>query len=270
MMLKRSMVAALVILSICLFSAYSAWGIPRPIVSQGVPVTENFNTLATSGTMNTLILPGWSLAESGGGARDNEQYAADNGASNTGDVYSYGSTGSTERALGMLRSGTLVPTIGAEFANGTGATINALEISYTGEQWRLGTTGRSDRIDFQFSMDANSLGTGIWADHDPLDFSSPVTTGTPGALDGNSAANRLMLTSTITGLNISPGDLFWIRWMDLDAAFSDDGLAVDDFSLTASGNAAPVPEPDAFMLMMAGLGVLAFLARRKEIPKGIQ
>src|SRR6185369_8821 len=48
------------------------------------------------------------------------------------------------------------------------------------------------------------------------------------------------LSSTITGLSISNGASFWIRWTDVDATGADDGLAVDDFSLTASGgDAAP-------------------------------
>ncbi len=66
----------------------------------GAPYTQDFDTLATSGTTNTSLPLGWELSESGGGTRDNEQYAADTGGSNTGDTYSYGSSGSTERAYG--------------------------------------------------------------------------------------------------------------------------------------------------------------------------
>jgi hypothetical protein len=53
-----------------------------------------------------------------------------------------------------------------------------------------------------------------------------------GALDGNSAPNRTLLSATITGLGIPPSATFWIRWVDLNATSSDDGLGVDDFSLT--------------------------------------
>ena len=102
-----------------------------------------------------------------------------------------GPAGNAERAFGGLRSGSLVPLIGAQFTNNTGGTITSLAVSYTGEQWRLGqnTTGRSaDRLDFQFSTDAASLTTGTWVDYDSLDFSSPVVAGTVGALNGNVAA----------------------------------------------------------------------------------
>src|SRR5712671_5386551 len=83
----------------------------------GSAYTQNFDTLSnTAGsTTNNLTIPGWFMTESGGGARDNEQYAVDTGASTTGDTYSYGAAASTERALGQLHSGTLIPLFGACF-----------------------------------------------------------------------------------------------------------------------------------------------------------
>jgi hypothetical protein len=203
----------------------------------GTAVTQNFDTLATSGTTNTALPTGWYITETGGGARDNEQYGADNGGSNTGDIYSYGTTGSTERALGSLRSGTLIPVYGAKFTNNTGSTITSLDISYAGEEWRLGTAARTDRLDFQISTDATDLSTGTYTDVDALDFTTP-NTATTGAKDGNLAANRTIVTSSISGLSLANGATFFIRWIDIDAANADDGLSVDDFSITAQGGAA--------------------------------
>lgn len=197
--------------------------------------TQNFDALANSGTTNTLSLAGWSMTETGGGGRDNEQYAADTGGSNTGDTYSYGAAGGAERALGGLRSGSLQPVFGACFTNNTGAAIEALDIAYTGEQWRLGTTARTDRIDFQYSLDATDLATGAWTDVDALDFVSPDT-GATGAKDGNDAGHRSARSANIGSLSIANGATFWVRWTDFDASGADDGLAVDDFSLTARGS----------------------------------
>jgi len=207
------------------------------LTTLGVTYTQNFDTLALSGTTNaTSTLPtGWMLTETGGGTRDNEQYAADTGGSNTGDTYSYGSTDSTDRAFGGLQSTSVIPTIGASFTNNTGGTITSLAISYTGEQWRLGATGRMDFIKFQYSTNATSLSDGTWIDASELDFTAPVTT-TVGAKDGNAAANRTALIHTITGLSINNGSVFWIRWISFNASDSDDGLAVDDFSLTPNGS----------------------------------
>ena len=199
-----------------------------------VASTQNFDALATAGINNVLTLPGWQLLETGGGARDNEQYAADTGALNTGDTYSYGANAATDRALGSLRSGTLIATYGTCFTNNTGAPITQLDVAYIGEQWRLGTINRADRLDFQYSLDASDLATGTWTDVDTLDFSSPFIAGPVGARDGNDAANRTALAANI-GLSIANGATVWIRWSDADATSADDGLAVDELSVTPHG-----------------------------------
>jgi hypothetical protein len=209
------------------------------LASPGAVYSQDFDTLSnTAGsTTNALTITGWYLAESGSSTRNNGQYAVDTGAGNSGDTISYGSAGSTDRALGGLRSGTLVPTIGACFTNNTGAAITSVGISYVGEHWRIGvaTRGAADRLDFQYSTDATSLTTGTWANVDALDYHSTVTSGALGALDGNNAANRTAISSSITGLSIPNGATLWIRWTDFDIASSDDGLAVDDFSLKLPG-----------------------------------
>jgi hypothetical protein len=197
------------------------------------PYSQNFNTLASTGTTNDVstLPPGWTFLESGTNA--NITYAAGTGSSNTGNTYSFGSdTG--DRALGGLLSGSLTPTVGATFVNTTGTAINELHIIYRGEQWRLGAAARTDRLDFQYSLTASSLSDGTWIDVDNLDFSSPNTT-TTGALNGNDPINSILINYTITGLNIANNSTFFIRWTDFNAAGSDDGLSIDDFSVTAGG-----------------------------------
>lgn len=201
-----------------------------PITSFFAPYTQDFNTLAASGT-GSVMPAGWLFLESGANA--NTLYTAGTGSSNSGDTYSFGASGSSERALGGLLSSNLVPLYGTVFVNSPllANDINSLIISYTGEQWRLGATGRADRLDFQYSLDATSLNTGTWTDVDALDFVAPNSTGTVGALDGNAAANRVVVSSTIGGLNIPTNGTVWIRWVDFNATSSDDGLAIDDFSI---------------------------------------
>ena len=203
------------------------------LTTLGVAYTQNFDTLANSGTSSTLP-NGWALFESGTNA--NVTYAAGTGSSTAGDTYSFGSSGSTDRAFGTLQSGSLIPTIGASFTNTTGSTINSLSIAYTGEQWRCGQTGRgADRLDFQYSTDATGLNTGTWTTVATLGFSSP-NVATVTALDGNATVNRTAISGTINGLSIPNGATFWIRWSDFNATGSDDGLAVDDFSLTPNSS----------------------------------
>lgn len=202
--------------------------------------TENFDTLASTGTTPNSTLPaGWSVAEMGTGAAADNQYVVGTGSSNAGNLYSFGSTGSTERALGSVASGSVAPMFGASFTNTTGGNVGQIDIQYTGEQWRLGsvTAGRaSDVLNFQYSVDAVSLTTGTWADVDSLDFRSVVLTGgTAGARDGNATEFRANVQGSITQLNLATNQTLWIRWIDPDIAGSDDGLAIDDFSLTLVG-----------------------------------
>jgi hypothetical protein len=216
-----------------------------PIVLTGVPYAQDFNTLANTGTANNIIIQGWLLNETGTSARVNGQYAADNGGSNTADVYSYGAAASTDRAFGGLLSGTLNPTIGAFFINNTGTTVSRLKITYTGEEWRLGTINRTDQLNFQYSLNATSLATGTWTDVDPLDFVTPFTT-TAGAVVGNNVGNKTLRSFTITGLSIANGSIFYIRWTDLDASGADDGLSVDDFSIETNPIDVTGPVATAF------------------------
>ena len=211
-----------------------------PISLTGGSYTQDFDTLATSGTSNVLTVAGWELSETGSSSRVNGAYAAGTGSDGTGDTYSYGAASSPERALGTLFSGTITPTIGAAFANHTGGPIAGLAIAYVGEQWRLGTANRGpDRLDFQLSTDATSLMSGTWTDMDVLDFNTPVTAGALGARDGNAAANRVAVSATLTGLAIAPGATFWIRWLDFNASGADDGLAIDSFTLSPIAGDSP-------------------------------
>lgn len=201
------------------------------LVAGNLTYSQNFDTLSST-TVSTVLPVGFGFAESGTNA--NTTYGVSNGSTATADTYSYGTAGSTDRAFGGLQSSSLVPTVGGCFRNMTGTTIQTVQVTYDGEQWRLGSTGRgADKIDFQYSTDATSLTSGTWTDLDALDFTAPNTT-VGGILDGNAAANRIAgITSMISGLGLADGATLYIRYSSFDATNSDDGLAVDNFSLTA-------------------------------------
>lgn len=227
------------------------------IASFGTTYTENFDSLASSGTSSALPA-GWSFSESGTNA--NATYSAGTGSSNAGDTYSFGTDG--DRALGTLQSGSLISLFGATFSNDTGGLLTSLAISYYGEEWRLGTAGRTDVLNFQYSLDATSITSGLWTSFSALDFVTPTTT-TTGAKNGNDAANRTLVSSTIDGLTLAAGSSIWIRWTDFNASGADDGLAVDDFSLTAGGtlpSVDKVPESGGggAILALAALFLVAF------------
>jgi predicted extracellular nuclease len=220
--------------------------------------TQDFTSLANSGTSSALPM-GWLLSESG--TNSNTTYTGGTGSSGTGDTYSFGVAGVnpvTDRAFGCLLSGSLVPIIGASFINTTGGTITALAITYTGEQWRMGSLNRTDSLDFQYSTSASSLTTGTWIDVNVLDFTAPTKTGTVGALDGNASANRSVKSFTITGLSIAPGSGFYIRWTDFNASGADDGLAIDDFSITPTSTGGASLSINDISMAEGNTGTIAY------------
>ncbi|MBL7723006.1 MAG: T9SS type A sorting domain-containing protein [Chitinophagaceae bacterium] len=190
--------------------------------------SQDFNSLASTGT-SAALPAGWYFLEAGVNA--NTTYSAGNGSSFTGDTYSFGSAASTERALGGLQSSNILPSFGFWMSNNTGNAINAIIVSYTGEQWRLGTAGRTDRLSFEYSLDATALDNGIWTALGALDFAAPISTGAPGPLDGNLPANRAPVATVINGLNIPVGATIFFRWNDFNATGADDGLSIDDLNL---------------------------------------
>ena len=185
-------------------------------------------TNVTGGSLNNVnvSLNGWYFAESGTGA--NTTITAGTGSSSTGDSYNFGAAANSNRTLGGLQSGSLIPTFGFYFTNNTGSAITALAMTYTGETWRVGATSRSDRIDFQYSTDASLLTNGTWVDIDLLDYANPGQ-----AIGNGSVLHSATVSGSITGLNIANGASFFIRWNDFNASGSDDGMGMNDFNLTA-------------------------------------
>ena len=163
---------------------------------------QNFDTLANTGTSS--VLPGgFEILERGTAA--NTLYTAGTGSGTTGDTYSFGASGSTDRALGGLQSNALNPLFGIQFTNLLGRTISAFNISFVGEQYRLGAQNRVDRLAFEYSLNATGLNTGTFIPLTALDFVAPTTRGTVGALDGNASANQRAISGTIAGLELLQG-----------------------------------------------------------------
>ncbi|HEV7333826.1 MAG TPA: hypothetical protein VGN63_22520 [Flavisolibacter sp.] len=200
------------------------------IATAGVPVTQNFNALPHTGTSlpatGGIFAEGWAFLE--GGTNANGFFQAGNGSSNTGDSYSFGENAATERAFGVLQSGSLSSILGFKFTNNTGQTLSSLTIGYTGEIWRL--SGSPDHLVFSYQAGDVVLNapTG-WTTVPGLKFTTPAT----GSLqvDGNIAANRVVIAPvTITGMSILPGTTVTLRWVD-ETASSSAAMAIDDFSL---------------------------------------
>jgi predicted extracellular nuclease len=209
----------------------------------GSPITENFDTLATTGVTNTWTddstIPGWYSSRTA--------YRAESGSANTGALYSFGTGTATERALGGVASGSTGTVLyGVRLTNNTGSTITSLDISFFGEQWRNGGVAAAHALDFQYQVASTGVITGIasgtWLDFDSLDFTSPTTSTTAAALDGNAAANRTAKASTLM-VTVNNGQEVWLRWSDIDNTGGDHGLAIDDLSVTPHGMGGGSTDP---------------------------
>jgi uncharacterized protein len=206
-------------------------------INLSTPYSQNFDTLPNSGTntwTDDSTLAGWYIARLSGTGTNAINLIADNGGSNTGSIYSYGATGTSDRALGSIASGATVPGFGVRFVNNTGSTITTLNISYTGEQWRSSTTDQNT-LDFSYQIGATGLTTGTWIDFNTLDLAGAPPVSTNGALDGNLPANQTSKSGALTGLNLLAGQEIWLRWNDTNDGGNDAGLAIDNLQVSTTG-----------------------------------
>lgn len=207
---------------------------PDAAISLGTAYAQNFNTLASSGAATAWTddstLLGW--------YSNRTAYTPNNGASATGALYSYGSTGSGERALGSVGSGaTGTIYYGIRFINDTSNTVTSLTVTYTGEQWRNGGNATAQKLDFQYLVNATDISSGTWIDVDDLDFTGPIATATAATLNPPATAS-LSHTYTVT---VNPNQEIWIRWSDINDTGNDHGLGVDDLSVSATFSTINTP-----------------------------
>jgi hypothetical protein len=184
--------------------------------------------------------------------------ATDSGGSTAGTNYNYGAPGDSDRALGSLTSANAAGSnrvTEVRFVNETGFSITNLTIHYDGEEWRDGGTNCANQLTMHFSLDgATFLSMGA-----AFTFTAPVN-GPAGAKDGNLAANRLANIGGDFATSIDNGATFFLRWVDVDDPGSDDGLAIDNFSMTYS----VIPEPSTFALVASGFMLLLAMQRGRR------
>jgi len=213
----------------------------------GTPYTQTFNSMGATGTVTP---PGWFVGSGTGAAVTGTTVIPSTGTNTAGGNYNFGVAGVNpigERALGSKGDNGLQNDTEVDFINSTGFNITNFTIQYTGEQWRDGGSGNSNSLILQLSTNGltwTPLGTAF-------NFVSPINNaGSPTALDGNAAANRVVNIggTTILSTPILNGASFYLRFADPDDPGKDSGIAIDSFRFKA------IPEPSAYMLF--GLGLL--------------
>jgi fibronectin-binding autotransporter adhesin len=218
--------------------------------------TQNFNTLATSGTSNAWsnnsTISGWyvqyNTSSSTTPAITNPTiYQADTGTVTSASLISYGST--ADRALGnMTTNGTGAWAYGVGFKNNTTNKLTLGNIGYTLEQWRNSGNGTSNSISFWYQKSTSAITTvdpiaaatstpdvapsAAWISVSQLNSTSTINTGSAASLDGNATANRTVLSTSLSTVTLDAGEYIMFRWSDPNHSGNDHGLAIDDFSLT--------------------------------------
>jgi len=199
--------------------------------------TQNFDTLATTGTSNSwendVTLPGWSLFSQSAGTAVTI-YRADSGTSNTGAFYSYGNSGADDRALGGIGSGSFTGWIAFAATNTTGLSLDTIRIEFNGEQWRNSSNDMPHTMVLEYGFGATFDAVTTWyAPGGAFDWTSPIAVIGAAALDGNGEGRVTDLGGDLTRLNWADGATLWLRWAENNDPGSDHGLAIDDFSLQA-------------------------------------
>ncbi len=197
----------------------------------------------------------------------------------TGLLINRSSAGADE-ALGMSANDTTGNVaVGVAYRNAGSTVVNTLIVSYRGEQWRnSGASAQSIEVSYavfsgtpdvtlNLSMDANkgagettSWNSGVtWQSAGGLStFTSPVTGGTAGALNGNLEANSQTLNFNLSNLNLQPDGYVVIRWRDINDPGTDHILAIDDVCV-----AIPEPSTYAAIIALGAIGTSVWRSRRR-------
>jgi endonuclease/exonuclease/phosphatase family metal-dependent hydrolase len=216
------------------------------IAMSGGMYSQSFDSLANNGTpawTDNSTLPGWYISKSVA-PNDVTSYAAGTGSSGTGAIYSFGASGSNERALGSVASGTPGNfAYGVRFTNDTGSVQSNITVFYTGEQWRNGGNTNAQKLAFSYRVgsspitNSDAVNASSWTPFTNLDFTTPTTGSTAGALDGNNPANERAFTNVVlTGVVIQPGQEIFLRWFDANDTGNDHAVALDNLTVGFSAS----------------------------------
>jgi hypothetical protein len=148
----------------------------------------------------------------------------------TGGVYAF-NTGGGNIILGVQPTGAdfISGTIVLRLKNDTGSTISELNIAY--DIWYYNDQDRANSLKFSYSPD---------------DITYPMVTGldftTPEMADGSPMWQSVSLSTTVTGLNLAPDGLFYLKWTgdDVSGSGSRDEYGLDNVQVTIpTGDAVP-------------------------------
>ncbi|RPD49576.1 T9SS C-terminal target domain-containing protein [Hymenobacter sediminis] len=208
------------------------------------PYVQDFNTLTGNQAFsNNATLPGvYAQAEFATGPYTPGIFYANNGSTTTASYYHFGdATGdmASDRSFGGIAATTTgdgIGHVGIRLKNGSNSVIRSLDVVYAMEHWY--NSGKVDkaRVDVAYrktpvGVESNSLlsTAGNWTIITDLGVDAPSTATVIASRDGNSTSNRRVRQTTLSGIDLAPGEEIMIRWSYvLNNTTNGNGLSIDD------------------------------------------
>lgn len=225
-------------------------------VNDGAFTGTGFQASPTAGQLDSdaWAVTGWSngnLAFGGTQTTAATDYTRgiSGGGVTTGGIYGYDvdATAGVNRALGIQPGGSdwAPGTLTLRIQNSSGSVIGSVSLDYT--VYVRNDQGRANSFNFSYSTD-----------------DSTYTSVSSANLTSAAAADALGLVAnsrsvTVTGLSITDGSFFYLRWSgaDVSGSGSRDEFALDDLNISVIGT--PVPEPSTYAgfagALLLGFGV---------------
>ncbi|MGO8700957.1 MAG: lamin tail domain-containing protein [Limisphaerales bacterium] len=222
-------------------------------VDSGNPVTINGVTYSLSnpydfafpvsssgqnGGLGLGSLAGWyGLADPS--ASVGARFGTSDGDQTTGGQISFGPANSPNRALGLLAtSSTGYTAFGLKLINGSGQTLNYLNLQFTAEIWRQSDLAKT--LAFYYFIDSSATNTFSTASTAPLptlDVGFPTVASAAGgvAVDGSATSDQSVLSVANQPIaNWAPGAALWLVWEMTSATGKSQGLAIDNLTFSAT------------------------------------
>ncbi len=244
--------AKISVLSIPLFLASIA-------CAQAFTYNQSFDALPSSGAATDITGTGaatnqgalvaisttgaaWQAARLLGSGTTAVKLTVDTGIGNSGSIFSYGPTASTNRSLGSLASGTTTPAFGVGLTNTTGSVLGTVTITFKAQQWRSPSNstatslGVVNTLTFAYGLSSSGITNDKFLSAAAMVKEvngNVVSNPTPGTTAAVGLVELSTNTVTLTGLTWNDGDVLYLRWQDANDASNDAGLAIDDLAITA-------------------------------------
>jgi hypothetical protein len=225
-------------------------------VNNGAFTGAGFQSIPAAGELDSdaWAVTGWSdgaLVFGGTRTTASTDYTrgSTGGGVTTGGIYGYDvdATAGVNRALGIQPGGSdwAPGTLTLRIQNSSGSPIASVSVDYT--VYIRNDQGRANSFNFSYSTDDTTYTT----------IASADLTSTAAAGGSTLVANSRSVS--VTGLSITDGSFFYLRWSgaDVSGGGSRDEFALDDIDISVTGT--PVPEPSTYAgfagALLLGFGV---------------